>query len=47
VFFGSIDSRRLKDRNRGSVDSGGLEIVYNECDTRVAQFSGSVDFKGV
>jgi hypothetical protein len=46
MFFGSVDSRRLKPKNHGSVDSNKLEIVCNECDTKAPQFPGSVDSKG-
>jgi hypothetical protein len=46
LFFGSVDSGRVKAKNRGSVDSSGLEIVYYECDTKVPRFLGSVDSKG-
>jgi hypothetical protein len=45
-FFGSVDSRVVKAKNHGSVDSSGLEIVYNECDTKTPRFLGSVDSKG-
>jgi hypothetical protein len=30
----------------GSVDSGRVEVVCNECDAKCAKILGSVDFKG-
>jgi hypothetical protein len=47
MFFGSVDSGRVKGKNRGSVDSSRLETVYNECDTKVPRFLGSVDSKAI
>jgi hypothetical protein len=46
MFFGSVDSGRVKPKNRGSVDSSRFETVCNECDAKAPRILGSVDSKG-
>jgi hypothetical protein len=46
LFFGSVDSRRLKAEIYGSVDYRRLQLAANERDTKCAKVLGSVDFKG-
>jgi hypothetical protein len=45
-FFGSVDSRKIKVKNYGSVDYRGLQVAANERDRKYAEILGSVDSKG-
>jgi hypothetical protein len=46
MFFGSVDSGKLKIKIYGSVDYRKLQLPANERDTKCARILGSVDFKG-
>jgi hypothetical protein len=46
LFFGSVDSRRLKAEIYGSVDYRRLQVAANERDIKSAQIFGSVDSTG-
>ena len=46
LFFGSVDSKKLRVIFRGSGDYRRLQVAANERDVKCAKIRGSVDFKG-